>query len=511
MSTPAPDGLGPRTKTVVVTRKVKGGSHLHGTTPEVIVQSDGKEKFVIVNGMRIKVGDDIPEGATYKVKTKRKTIKKTKIKKVPKYRDVHYLVRIGRRRAYRAVEPPLSNFWHRANEIRDFLIFFANLAFSAWDLFSDLETDLPFKVTSFIIGLGEIILMGIIWILSICCTKKMSSKKAQYTENLLLEILLFIAIVLALYGLVVGKDYMIDERPKIIGMALLIIDIADLIILYCLRLLFVKKFANAITLVLQREDPTFSLSETTGKLPGVVMRSFICIIGNSVVFAFLLFVLGLQIHEDNNITEDYTFTFRQFWLVLCALIIPTSSLAVFLLANFHWLMQYMVQLSLISSAVIEKVREDENEELADITEEIHVAEQQREEAMGKLKKLQKASHTQKFLYPVNEWWIMLITAIWFLCLFTVPIAIETDGTHVHTEVLVGSLVGYFVCVLISNWQAVVVIFAFLPCKLKCIGNGGDETKVGPENLHMEKDENEQKEAKENANEENSHQIEATEV
>lgn len=490
MSHPADQPM-PVKKTIRISRNYKctGTSN---NTPEVTVQTDGKQKFVIIDGKRTNVGNDIPEGAKFKITTKRKILKRKKI--IPRYHDVKYEVELGRRVAVKQVEAPLSNFWHRVNEVRDFLVFFVNLAFAAYDLLSDPRTDLTYKAASFAFGIGEVFIVIGIWMLTVCCAEKMSSKKAQYIENFVMEILLFIAIILTLYGLVVGKDYMISDSVQILAMALLIIDIADLILLYGIRLIFVKKLTDGLSNVLQKEDPNFDFTASGGFRPGIVLRAYLTIVGNSLVFALLLFVLALQVHQDNHISQDYTCNFRQVWLILMTLFIPISSLGVFVLVNLHWVMEYCIRLSLVSADIVKQIREeDENEELADIIETNITTQKQGigenendkiEERQNRLEELQEVTTREKFLYATREIWIMLLLLLWFLLLLTIPITLDTTGEHIHTNTVALSLVSYFIVVFLANWQAVAMIFAFIPLKIYQLTHSDDNSiiQVNPSNV-----------------------------
>ncbi|XP_013379368.1 uncharacterized protein LOC106150892 [Lingula anatina] len=368
-------------------------------------------------------------------------------------------------------EKPLNPCIATSLEVFMHCVFLANLVFTIADIAVD-PNFLHFKIPALIIGILEnIVLLVIYFYLKLRYYKnkntgrtetseedKHRNKRIQYITNLCYEFLLYPIIIFTVFGLAVGKDYQFGNAWQITGMILLFIDLVDLSIVYVSRMYMVRRLVKDMELILNVHG--FKVSERTGFCGGILTRTYICIVGNSFLFAVMLLLLGFQIHADNYISEDYLLSFRSAFMILCTVLIPFLSLVNFILVNYYWILECLLLISKYAARdfgdAVEVYREKYGEAFADTLE--HII-RNTEANESRIRDIQQVAPMQKFLYGTQEWWIIILVILFNTLAMSIPAFYQSDPHSGHGSTF--AIAAYIVVLIASNIQTVATLVLLL--------------------------------------------------
>ena len=187
---------------------------------------------------------------------------------------------------------------------------------------------------------------------------------------------------------------------------------------------------------------------------GFLRRVLLTVVGNSLVFFTLIFMLTLQLDADiNEANEDetptYTPGYRGYILLVCFLLLPWFSLVLSLLANSYYIMDLLisvnVQLAQKSTDVQDQLKDEYGGALEDA---LQFASTRSADAQTQLDALRAMSSFRKLLHGLNELYVIFLVFLWQL-LAIMPLVFFRARLTRWTWIVDGI---YFLLVAISNWQ-----------------------------------------------------------
>ncbi|XP_013379434.1 uncharacterized protein LOC106150944 [Lingula anatina] len=321
-------------------------------------------------------------------------------------------------------KPPLSKIKSIFFRVLAELIFLANLTFALYDIITGPEF-LYFKVTAFLFGVFENLLMFTMWfILSCPCMKgeeektKKVEKYRQYIENVVHELLIYPAIIINVIAIATEQSYTFEEVAAIITMALLFIDGIDLIFnVYTVRMFMAWKITRNIEdeILKVAVDESNTLENATlggSKFGRVLQRFYFTMLGNTMLMGLMLCTLGVQVLYDNQDSGDYTMSLYAILQIVLVLFFPFYSIFLFIAVNYFWIFELFIS---INRAVMRKKEIQENlvKDYGEMVGEVlNFAIDKSDYTEVRHEDIQTITSTQKFFYALWEWWIAILLLMW---------------------------------------------------------------------------------------------------
>ena len=398
------------------------------------------------------------------------------------YKDPEFKeqAKLGAQLIDQVTKEPLSKWADRALHVFVHTLFFANLVAEIVDLALEPEY-FGFKVTAVCIGVLENLVVWLIFIImQLPCVKKsehyeLHKKHQQYVENVLAEVMIYPMIILTVVAFSSGKDYNVfinaEDRADVFKwcqMFLLLTDTAYLVITQVLRLRMLYRLLKDIQTNLGTGDE-LNLTGDWSLAGRIMPRAYFTVIGNIVLFIFLVIMFGAQVHKDNVETEDFGISMQSGVIMVCLLLLPFYSIGMFALVNYFWIMEIVLNINLTigrQDELQDKLLADESYgkvmevALSMAKKNIKVSEQ-------KYKIIQTTPRWRKVLYGLTELHILLLLFFYQIVMVAALFVFDgfdTDAKNIAVRVLFG-----LVMIVVNSHAFVMAIFSNFVLLLLGIG------------------------------------------
>ena len=148
---------------------------------------------------------------------------------------------------------------------------------------------------------------------------------------------------------------------------LLGIDLIDLLWTQALRMYMLYKLIKDINKILNPNQEANCCSYSIGG--SILPRAYITVLGNTLIFLFLIFMLGAQMHQENLEQQAYRMTWKSGLLTASLIVLPIHTMVLFLVANSYWVLEMFIKINLQISKSEEfqkKLEEDCGASVSDV-------------------------------------------------------------------------------------------------------------------------------------------------
>ncbi|XP_067930790.1 uncharacterized protein [Watersipora subatra] len=261
--------------------------------------------------------------------------------------------------------------------------------------------------------------------------KERLQKRQQLVDNVLAEILLYPSIMCSLIGVTTDRIWMFNfsdsssighnERLSIIDVILITFDVCSLLYVYVSRMYIVYCFMKNL-------ESMFPNATDASNRFAITTRIFYTVVLNSLLFGFMIIHLSLQVYHE-NLPENKPAAHREKELargekvqiiyvsyiaglmMVCTIVLPIFNIVIFVLANYYYVIELMVNINL--HVVRKKECRKKLEEHGDVAKGIiGFAGQNVHATPGRLRDLQTLTMFQRVFFVLREWWIDVIFAVW---------------------------------------------------------------------------------------------------
>ncbi len=367
-------------------------------------------------------------------------------------------VRNAVRLAEHIIKVPLSKVWHTFTEVVVNLIFFTNVAVAIADIVRGPEY-FYYKVTALVLGILQNSITAVVWIIT--RRKKFKSspnyerntKRLQYFENILGEVLMYPLLILSVVGFTTEKMYEVPSNTfGWVQLVLIILDVVSLFITQTIRMYMLYKLMRDLRKVFSpaEENPGCCKWDLAGR---ILPRAYHTIAGNLVLMLVLIGLFGCQCNRDNATTSDYRLSTSSGLLMMCFILLPNLSLLLFVIENAYWLLELFMTINFVvgsDKGFQEDLKEHYGEMVAGT---LRYTMDKMPTSDQRLHSLKDTNSVRKFLYAVTELLALVLLCFWQLLVFLA--LYYFDGFADATSILLGRVVFAVVC-LVANPHTVVL-------------------------------------------------------
>ncbi len=318
---------------------------------------------------------------------------------------------------------PLSKFWHTFTQVFFAGVFIANVIVAILDIVFGPQF-LTYKIPTLFVGVIENIILFGMWAYLKSTKKeddKQSIKQQQYIENIVHELLLYPSIIVSVLGVATEQMYNKPDQPfGWVQVVLLLIDILDLIWTQLVRIYMLRRFVKDLQKALKpKESITWFLH-----------RMYFTVVGNTLLFLFLIFIMGAQMNNDNATSQDYSMTFRSTIMSLALIILPILSIILFLFANSYWVLEFLINTNIAISADA-NFKEALGEEYGyTIEDTLQFVSARANDSKNQLLTLKEVHPFKRILYGLTEVHVLSLLFIWEVLIALVWILFNGMSTTV---------------------------------------------------------------------------------
>ena len=237
---------------------------------------------------------------------------------------------------------PLGKLFRKLVDLFAIGVFLANVIVQAIDLIGSIQdnqtSSLPYKASALVVGVLENIILIILFLVNRKRRKEGSDpnaeKKNQYIQNIIHELLLYPLIVYNIVGLATEQSWTAftslivpekgenrtlnlmeqnnimnatEESPpnpeeqamEWVQLILLIIDFTELTWTYVVRIYMLYKLLKDVQRILDPEKVNQGCC-SWNIAAYILPRAYLTTIGNTILFVFLMIMLGTQVYRDNK-------------------------------------------------------------------------------------------------------------------------------------------------------------------------------------------------------------------
>ena len=253
---------------------------------------------------------------------------------------------------------------------------------------------------------------------------------------------------------------------------LLAIDVADLLWTQGLRMFMFYKLIKDINGILNGSKKAGCFSYSFGGW--ILPRAFITVLGNTCIFLFIIFMLGVQMHRENLEQETYRMTWKSALLTTSLIILPIFSTVLFVVANSFWVLEIFININLQVSR-----SEDFQKKLEDygssVSGAVTFAVDKGSKTRDRLVDMRSLSFSKKLFYSLTEVHGVVLVVIWECLVITTIFAFDgfnelsfnatTRTVFCVFSFVVNNHVGLLAFTLTITAPAAAVSFIFYPISI----------------------------------------------
>lgn len=170
------------------------------------------------------------------------------------------------------------------------------------------------------------------------------------------------------------------------------------------------KLIQDINKILKPDEKSTCCSYTIGG--SILPRAYITVLGNTLIFLILIFMLGAQMHQENLEQESYRMTWKSGLLTTSLIVLPIYSMILFLVVNSYWVLETFININLQISQSEEFQKKLEEDYGASVSGAVSFAVSKGSKTQDQLDNIQSLSTSKKILYSLTEIHSVVLLLMW---------------------------------------------------------------------------------------------------
>ena len=308
---------------------------------------------------------------------------------------------------------PLGPIWHRTTQTFIIVFFLANITSAIVDIALSYDP-LYFKLTALIFGIVEQLGLGILWLFYRRKRKAnpdYGQKKQQYVENILHEVLLYPIVIISVVGFASDRLYNPSDAFQVFQLALLVVDIVNLVWAQCVRMFMIQKFMKDLQGLLNTsgEKVGFFGMRSPGR---ILERAYMTTVGNTILMFYLIVLFAFHEDTDNPSEGVYLMSWRSALLALSLTALPVFSIILFLLTNSFWVLKIFMTINLRVSSD-EEFQENLTKKYGHtVSDAMNLAVKQGDKTKKRLEGMNQMPLLKKVFFGLTTFWMIPLILLW---------------------------------------------------------------------------------------------------
>ena len=273
---------------------------------------------------------------------------------------------------------------------------------------------------------------------------------------MILQVLLYPIIIMATLGF--ASDKMYTKPANALAwtqVILLTIDVLDLLWTQSVRLYMIYQlFADLKDTMKSDEDEESKKSCcSSADAGGLLMRGYVTIVGNAVLFLLQVVLMGAQMNAENlQTSKHYYMGYRSGMQAFCLIVLPLYSMFMFVVANSYWVMELLIMLNLKVGTSPDFQKKYDSDVV--VSDAVGFCMARAETTKDRLADIQSLSKSKKVLYGLSDARIIVLLLIWVALVCMVLFTFDAFENPIYDSLALGS---FAVVAAVSNYQLVALV------------------------------------------------------
>ena len=186
---------------------------------------------------------------------------------------------------------------------------------------------------------------------------------------------------------------------------------------------------------------------------GLLMRGYVTIVGNAVLFLLQVVLMGAQMNAENlQTSKHYYMGYRSGMQAFCLIVLPLYSMFMFVMANSYWVMELLIMLNLKVGTSPDFQKKYDSDVV--VSDAVGFCMARAETTKDRLADIQSLSTSKKVLYGLSDARIIVLLLIWVALVCMVLFTFDAFENPIYDSLALGS---FAVVAAVSNYQLVALV------------------------------------------------------